>query len=197
MEKTDRQSYTAFDGQKLIFQGTLEEVVLKVKKRQQAYPNGSLLVFSDATGKQMDFDLRGSEKEILQRLETFISPNLKTPSASGPGRPKLGVVAREVSLLPRHWEWLSTQSEGASGTIRRLIDSARTATTPASRLKQYQERTYKFMEAIAGNLPGYEEALRALYSKNKTKFKDHISSWPQDVRTHASELANPVFDPEK
>ncbi len=171
--------------------------MLKVKKRQLSHPQAAVLVFSDSTGKQMDFDLRGSDKEILQRLETFIAPNMKSPPTAGPGRPKLGVVAREVSLLPKHWEWLSTQSEGASGTIRRLIDSARSFTTPAIRLKQYQERTYKFMEAIAGNLPGYEEALRALYSKNKTKFRDHISAWPQDVRAHAIELANPVFETEK
>ncbi|MFY0534142.1 DUF2239 family protein [Nannocystis pusilla] len=44
------------------------------------------------------------------------------PARTGPGRPKLGVVSREVSLLPRHWEWLERQP---SGSRRRCADSSR------------------------------------------------------------------------
>src|SRR5262245_7018554 len=100
------QTYTAFENTRLIAHGSLEEVVLKVKKKIKNAPEASLLIFSDSTGKEMDFDFRGSEKEVLQRLQIYLPNDTGPAPQSGPGRPKLGVVAREVSLLPRHWEWL-------------------------------------------------------------------------------------------
>lgn len=190
---TDDQTYTAFDGHKRLIQGSLDEVALKVKRRLKADPQSTILVFSDLTGKEMDFDLRGTDKDVLQRLEIYRSGK-ETAAPAGPGRPKLGVVAREVSLLPRHWEWLSTQSGGASATLRRLIDDARKTTSARDLLKQAQERTYKFMSVLGGNLPNYEDALRALYAKDKKKFRDHIADWPADVQEHAKALAGPVFD---
>lgn len=192
METTESQLYTAFDGQKKLIQGPLDEVVLGVKKRLKAEPSASILIFSDLTGKEMDFDLRGSEKEVLQRLQVYLAPNEKP--ASGPGRPKLGVVAREVSLLPRHWEWLSTQSGGASATLRRLIDEAKKQSSGREMLKQAQERTYKFMSTMAGNLPHYEEAIRALYAKDAKKFKEQIAKWPIDIRDHAKKMSEEVFE---
>ena len=115
-------SYTAFEGHRVLAAGGLEEVALKVRRRLKADASASILVFSDSTGKQMDLDLRGSEADLIDRLKIFVAA--ESPSSSGPGRPKLGVVAREVSLLPRHWEWLATQSGGASATLRRLIEDA-------------------------------------------------------------------------
>ncbi|WP_413290270.1 DUF2239 family protein [Bdellovibrio sp. HCB337] len=190
----DSQNYTAFEGEKLLKQGALDEVVLAVKKRLKSHPDASILVFSDLTGKEMDFDLSGSEKEVLQRLQIYLSPDEKTKATAGPGRPKLGVVAREVSLLPRHWEWLSTQSGGASATLRRLIDDAKKQTSGREILKQAQERTYKFMATMAGNLPHYEEALRALYAKDSKKFKEQIAKWPTDIREHTKKMAEEVFE---
>lgn len=193
MDQTSIQSYTAFDGHKLLTQGPLEDVVLKIKRHVKSNPNSNLLVFSDSSGKQMDFDLHGTEKEVLQKLKIYLVPELSSPALVGPGRPKLGVVAREISLLPRHWEWLSTQSGGASATIRRLVDDAKKSSTGKDLVKQAQERTYKFMSAIAGDLPRYEEALRALYKKDKALFKSQIADWPTDVKDYTKNLSADVF----
>jgi uncharacterized protein len=192
MENESTQKYTAFNGVKLLAHGALDAVVLKVKRKIQDDETSSILVFSDSTGKQMDFDLSGSESDVLKRLEIYVGGEA-TPVSSGPGRPKLGVISREISLLPRHWEWLSTQSGGASATLRRLVDEARKHTTARDEMKRYQERTYKFMSSIAGNLPLYEEALRALFAKDEKKFKEQISDWPRDIKNHALKLAEPIF----
>ncbi len=192
LDELKSQTYTAFLGHDLLAKGALERVVLAVKQKLKADSTASILVFSDLTGKEMDFDLRGSEKEVLGRLQVFMGSALPQEPV-GPGRPKLGVVAREVSLLPRHWEWLSTQSGGASATIRRLIDEVRRDLSGKVLRKQAQERTHKFMTSIAGNFPNFEEALRALYLKDANKFSEQISPWPKDVRKHVKELAAPVF----
>lgn len=186
------QSYTAFTGHRLLAHGPLEEVVLCAKERLRADASASILVFSDLTGKQMDFDLSGSEKEVLRKLQVYLLPEGKTANA-GPGRPKLGVVAREISLLPRHWEWLSTQSGGASATLRRLVEEAKKDSSGKERVKQAQERAHKFMSAIAGDLPLFEEALRALYAKDAKKFKSCLADWPADIKEHARRMAAPVF----
>jgi len=188
----ETQTYTAFFGHKLLAHGDLITVLLKVKRRLKGDPHSSVLVFSDLTGKQMDFDLRGTDKEVEQRLQIFVA---EAPAAAtqGRGRPKLGVVAREVSLLPRHWEWLSTQSGGASATIRRLIDDTRKRTSSRDTVKLSMERTHAFMTAIGGDLPGYEEALRALYSKDEKKFHKQLADWPAHVKEHAHKLAAVVF----
>jgi len=186
------QSYSAFEGHKLLAQGPLEKVVLRVKKKIKDDHAARVLVFSDSTGKQMDFDLSGSESDVLGRLKVYVSADEAAPS-TGPGRPKLGVVSREVSLLPRHWEWLSTQSGGASATLRRLVDDARKTTSGRDGIKQAQERAYKFMAALAGDLPHYEEVLRALYRKDKKTFETQMAAWPRDVREHTTRLAKGVF----
>lgn len=182
-------TYTAFEGNDLFCRGTLEEVVKKVKRNKS---QDHILIFNDSTGKTMDFNFQGSEKEVLKRLEIFIgSPS---PSEySGPGRPKLGVVSREVSLLPRHWEWLAAQPGGASATLRRLVEEGKKKEAGASEVKLAQERTYKFMSVMAGDLPGYEEALRALYRKEKKTFLSEIKTWPPAIQSHAIELASEVF----
>lgn len=185
-------NYTAFDGYDLIFRGPLTEVVTKIKKRMGRSENSSVLIFSDETGQTIDFNFHGSENDIVKRLETFVSSG-RPKEASGPGRPKLGVVAREVSLLPRHWEWLATQQGGASASLRRLVDDAKKKYEGGSTLKQAQERTYKFMSIVAGDMKGYEEALRALYKKDEEKFLTQISGWPNDVKRHVTGLAKSVF----
>lgn len=191
-QKNETLSYTAFENDKLLVTGNLEDVVLQIRKRLKSHPSLKILVFSDDTGKEMDFDLRGSEKEVLEKLKIYLSPeDLDEPV--GPGRPKLGVIAREVSLLPRHWEWLATQPGGASATLRKLVEEARKSSTTRDTVKQAQERTYKFMTAIAGNLPNYEEALRALYAKDKARFRTQISDWPIDVKDYIKRLSQHVF----
>src|SRR4051812_29944480 len=133
--------YTAFAGDNLVFTGTLPDVVLKIKKRMGKSENSSMLIFSDATGNTMDFNFQGSEKDVLKRLEIFTT-EANPEDSSGPGRPKLGVMSREVSLLPRHWEWLAAQSGGASAVLRRLVDEARKKSSEGNTIKQTQEKTY-------------------------------------------------------
>jgi hypothetical protein len=193
MKKHESLNYTAFEGSDLLISGRLDEVAIKVRRRFKAGSPSPILIFSDMTGKEMDLDLRGTEAEMMDRLKVFISTvGAGTPS-TGPGRPKLGVIAREVSLLPRHWEWLSTQQGGASSTLRRLIEEARNNPSSKELAREAQERTHKFMTAMAGNLPDYEEALRALYAKDKKAFQGRIHSWPKDVREHAKKLAGPAW----
>lgn len=184
-------TYAAFDGGKLVAKGPLPEVVVKVKRRMGKAEHGSVQIFSDDTGNAMDFNFHGSEKDVLKRLEVFVASD--APESPGPGRPRLGVVSREVSLLPRQWEWLASQSGGASAVLRRLIDEAKRKSSEGHTLKQIQERTYKFMSAIGGDLEGYEEAIRALYKKDRKGFLLQLAKWPEDIRAHALDLAEPVF----
>lgn len=185
--------YSVFEGTTRLFRGTFQEVVLKVKERLGRADHSSLLIFSDDTGKTMDFNFQGSVKDVLKRLEIYVSPQESAPPF-GPGRPRLGVISREISLLPRHWEWLASQPGGASATLRKLIEEARKKSTAHVSVKQIQERAYRFMSVMAGNMKGYEEALRALYKADRRNFLLHMQEWPVDVRTHAIELSKPVFD---
>lgn len=107
----------------------------------------------------------------------------------GRGRPKLGVIGREVTLLPRHWEWLSAQPGGASVALRRLVDEARRSSAPARDARLAQERAYRVMSALAGDRPGYEEALRALFAGDRPRLEAHISDWPSDIREYTLHLA--------
>lgn len=191
METADTHTYTAFEDGKIVGEGPLQEVVLRVKKRMGKADHGPALIFSDDTGNTMDFNFQGSEKDVLKRLEVFAQEEAR--GSEGPGRPRLGVVSREVSLLPRQWEWLAAQSGGASAALRRLVDEARRKSAEKPSIKQIQERAYKFMSVAAGNLPGYEEALRALYKKDRKAFLAQSGAWPADVKAHALRLAQGAF----
>ena len=193
MKADNSNSYTAFDGSVLLFRGGLKEVVLNIKEHLGRSENSSVLIFSDLTGKTMDFSFHGSKQDILKRLEKYtFTEEPKEPS--GPGRPKLGVVSREISLLPRHWEWLATQSGGASATIRLLVEEARKKSSNISSIKQMQERAYQIMSVLAGDLQGYEEALRALYKKDSKVFFTHVKRWPIDIQKYLNEITKPVFE---
>lgn len=189
MEKSS--TYTAFDAGKLVTKGPLPEVILKIKRRIGKAENSAVLIFSDATGNPMDFNFQGTEKDVLKRLEVFVREDPE--ETNGPGRPRLGVVSREVSLLPRQWEWLASQSGGASAVLRRLVDEAKKKTSEVGSIKQAQEKTYKFMSVMAGDLEGFEEAIRALYKKDRKTFALRMEGWPEDVKAYALDLARPVF----
>lgn len=183
-------NYTAFENFEMLEQGSLEKVALSVKKRLKSQKTASILIFSDLTGRQMDFDLSGTDKQVLERLKIYFPQ--EAPVSQGPGRPKLGVTAREISLLPRHWEWLSNQEGGASSVIRHLIEEKMKGAA-LNRTKILQDRTYKFLSAIAGNLPHFEEAIRFLFRKEKERFLEFTSSWPKDIVSHALVLAEDVL----
>jgi uncharacterized protein len=173
-------TYTAFKGHSIFASGPLEKVLPELKKQFDADKSVMVLVFDDATGKQVDFDLRGTEAQVLARV-------LPAPR-TGPGRPKLGVVSREISLLPRHWEWLEEQPSGASAALRRLVDEARRREQGRQRVRLALDAAARFMSAMAGNLPGYEEATRALYAKDRARLESLTTKWPRDVRKHMLQL---------
>lgn len=185
-------SYTAFLNGNLLAQGNLEDVVLKIKKQMGKADHSEALLFNDSTGKVIDFNYQGSKEDVEKRLEVYKTPtSVSTPT--GPGRPKLGVVSREVSLLPRHWEWLAAQPGGASATLRLLIEEARKKTESSVSIKQLQERTYQVMFTLAGDLEGYEESVRALYKKDRKSFLEHQNTWPSDVKKYILKVAQGIF----
>ena len=156
---------------------------------------GEVLLFDVDSGRQIDLDVSGSAEDIRRRYREQVSdPDTET---MGPkkrrGRPKLGVVGKEVTLLPRHWEWLEQQRGGASATLRRLIDQARKALSDREQVQQAQDAAQRFMTAMAGDLPGYEEAVRALYAGNGPKFREETARWPADIRRCAGEYAEAAF----
>lgn len=179
------QRYTAFKGTTKIASGELGQVLPELKNRFDADRSIMLLVFEDSTGRQVDFDLRGTEAQVLARAV----PAPRT----GPGRPKLGVVSREISLLPRHWEWLEEQPSGASAALRRLVDEARRREQGRNRVRLALDAAARFMSAMAGNLAGFEEATRALYAKDRARLESLISKWPRDVREHIFDLIGDVI----
>jgi hypothetical protein len=186
--------FTAFDGQRRLISGALAEVALAIRASAGAGPS-PILIFDDSTGRAIDLDLRGTESEILARLpQPAMSPELPetSPMASEPrgrGRPRLGVVAREVTLLPRHWQWLAAQPGGASVALRKLVDQARRANGDSDRSRAARDAAYHFMSAMAGNLPGFEEAARALFASDRQRLVGLIAAWPQDIRDHVIGLA--------
>ena len=185
MSSHDSQSCTAFDGHALIASGALTEVALAVKRLLDRHPARMPLIFDDATGQPVEVDLRGSADEVLARLQ----PAAVGDAPRGAGRPRLGVVAREVTLLPRHWYWLNSQPGGASVTLRKLVEEARRNVSAKDRARIAGEAADRFMRTVAGDLAGYEEASRALWRGNRDAFNRHTRGWPKDVRDHARRLA--------
>lgn len=179
--------------------GPLVEVALAVKNAEAT--ERYILTFDDATGEVVDLDLRGGTAEVIARLAAAPPAprrgarhqaqerDAAEDGARGRGRPKLGVVSREVTMLPRHWEWLAAQPGGASATLRRLVETARRDGGAEGRLRMAREAAYRFLSAMAGNLPGYEEALRALFSGDDARFESQMADWPTDIRAYALRLA--------
>jgi hypothetical protein len=185
------ETFTAFEGQRQLATGPLAEVALAVKR---AAPNAAepIAIFSDSTGRATDLDLRGSPDDVLARLPNTTSSMPDAISSGEPrgrGRPRLGVVAREVTLLPRHWEWLNAQPGGASVALRKLVDDARRSSGDRDRQRAARDAAYHFMSAMAGNLPHFEEASRALFADDRRRFVSQIAAWPADIRDHVVKLA--------
>ncbi|MEZ5652850.1 MAG: DUF2239 family protein [Burkholderiaceae bacterium] len=195
-------NWSAFKGHELLSSGPALAVAMAVK---QAYaeddPLPAILVFDDASGRVIDLDLRGDADEIAQRLagSPSVSPGrARTPPGPAPagaserkgrGRPRLGVISREVTLLPRHWDWLASQRGGASAALRRLVDEARKHPDNAAIQRRAREAAYVFMQAIAGDFPAFEEASRALFAGDRPKLEQLIEHWPTDIRDYALRLA--------
>lgn len=181
----------AFAGQKKIADGPLTDVAASVKRYMDAHPEETLLVFDASSSASIELDLRGSLEDVISRIRP---PDGGLKEKSGPGRPKLGVISREIGLLPRHWDWLALQPGGASVTLRKLVEEARKQNTSKDRIRASQNAAYKFMSAMAGNLPHFEEASRAFFAKNKALFETLTAAWPRDLREHALRLGDAAFE---
>jgi len=191
----DQVLCTAFEGHRCIATGSLREVARKVKAVQTGLEQEPLLIFNDHTGGLVELDLRGTVDEVIDRLSRSGSSVAGVPEAQlkrGPGRPKLGVIAREVTLLPHQWDWLDSQPGGASAALRRLVYAARRTSGVQDQARQSQEAVYRFMTAMAGNYPGFEEALRSFYRRDQRRFCEIIAPWPEDVRDYVKKLAAKV-----
>jgi hypothetical protein len=184
---------TAFVGHGRFMSAAPAEVAVALWRRAKSNPSGAFLVFDDANGTQVDLDLSGPEAAVRARYAPMAAPANADPRAAA-GRPKLGVVAREVTLLPRHWEWLKEQSGGASAALRRLVEAARRRQAEAGDRRPSQEAAYRFMSTMAGNLPGFEEAARALFAGDDKRLRALTKGWPRDVRDHALGLAGCADD---
>lgn len=194
--KRARIRCTAFQGSRRIASGELSNVVRSAKTVVDRAPSSSVLIFDDATSELIEVDFRGTAAEVVRRLASD-EPHSATPEGEarrGPGRPKLGVVAREVTLLPRHWDWLGSQPGGASVALRRLVDEARRANVGTDRIRRSQEAAYRFMSAMAGDRARFEEATRALFASDRSRFESNIKGWPVDIRNHALMLADGAFE---
>lgn len=192
----------AFAGRSLVARGELAEVALAVYD-SEAHRRGELVLLIDAdTGREFDIDLSGSREALAARHasrgadagEADGDAEVGEVRPRGRGRPRLGVVGREVTLLPRHWAWLEQQRGGASATLRRLVDAARKASESGEARRRAQDRTQRLMSALAGDLPGFEEAARALYAGDGERFERETAAWPEDLRSVARELAAEAFE---
>jgi len=176
-DNTEPQTtYSAFSRNRLIATGPLP-FVLASTKQHLASNSADVRIFNEDTGKAVDFDMTGTLDEVIARHAAL-------PGKTGPGRPKLGVVGREISLLPRHWDWLEEQPNGASAAIRRLVEEARKREPDTQRERRMRDATARFMWAMAGDLPNFEEATRALYADDAERMAELMSAWPLDVRDH-------------
>jgi len=191
-------AYVAFEGDRRIASGELRDVARAARQMLDRRKDASIQVFDGRTSGPVDLDLRGSVDDVLARLPAMRAASVTTedanaPTARGPGRPKLGVVAREVTLLPRHWDWLSQQKGGASVALRKLVEDARRAGEDRDRVRLAQDSAYRFMSVMAGNRPHFEEAIRALFANDAARFAELIAQWPADVRDHTAQLAELAF----
>jgi uncharacterized protein len=189
--------YLAFETDRCIATGDLRTVARAAKETLDRHEEANVLVFDTDSGP-VDIDYRGSVDDVLARLPEIpaesVAEDAVAAAPRGPGRPKLGVVAREVTLLPRHWEWLAQRPGGASVALRRLVDDARRANKDKDRIRGAQEAAYRFIAAMGENKPHYEEVARALFAGDAARFEAWTAAWPADVRHHARRLAAAAFE---
>ncbi|WP_336141793.1 DUF2239 family protein [Acinetobacter sp. 102] len=181
---TQITTYTAFSGSTFIATGQPTELAIKIKLTPKTTEN--ILIFNDQTGRQVDLDLSGSEQEIHQRYSEP-EPTKKV------GRPKLGVISREITLQKKHWDWLDQQSSSASAVIRKLIDKELNDPTSESNIMLAKQSTDRFMSAMLGNMPNYEEATRALYQGDQANFLKMIQDYPKDIKNYLVFKTHHIF----
>lgn len=199
MSATPQRSYTAFDGSRRLASGELPHVAAAAKAAIDADETAQILIFDDVTAGVVELDFRGSAAAVVERVTRLAAPReaqtaeADPAGAKRPGRPKLGVTSREVTLLPRHWDWLNAQPGGASVALRKLVEEARRGNEGRDRIRAAQDAAYRFMMTMAGNQPGFEEASRSLFAADAERFAAQIADWPRDIRDYVQSLAAAAF----
>lgn len=198
MDSEPQPTWIAFAKSKRIAHGTPREVATAARAFVDGNPKSTILIFDAVSSRGVELDLRGSEAAVLRRLPSglpIVAGDQATVSSAvrGPGRPKLGVVPREVTLLPRHWDWLASQPGGASVALRKLVEQALRENRDKDRAREARDATYRFMHAMAGDEPGFEEASRALFGDDIVALTARIAKWPRDIRKHVLSLAERVI----
>ena len=173
----------AFARHKCLAAGDPAAVARALTAIPEAVRGGQVVVLDTVTAEPVELDLRGSADQAAARAAVAEAARTAAPPPR-PGRPRLGVTAREVTLLPRHWDWLGAQPGGASVTLRKLVDAARRGAQSDDATRLRQDRAYRFLAAVAGDLPGYEETIRALYAWDLDRLDEQSHGWPADVRRH-------------
>lgn len=191
-------TFAGFVGQRLVARGSLIDVALALQAELERAVGSDPTLIDDSTGQSIGLSLHGTPEELRERIESYLAPGSEAmpPPKPGPGRPRLGVVSREISLLPRHWEWLGRQPGGASATLRRLVDQARKDSEGPERTRQARDAAYRFLQVMGGDLPGFEEAIRALFAGDWERVDSEIEAWPVDIRDHARRLVARARDGE-
>jgi uncharacterized protein len=189
------RTYLAFNGPICFATGSLASVTAATRDLFARDPGSQIIVFDAQSSEVSDFDYNQISEPYLEEVSEEVSEHL-TNVSPGPGRPKLGVVAREVTLLPRHWDWLKAQPGGASVALRKLVEQAKRDNAGADQIREAQATSYKFMSAMAGGFVGFEEASRALFAANKVVFEALIATWPADICSHLRKLSAPIFSAE-
>jgi hypothetical protein len=192
MDEQGQASWTAFEGARRILSGALADVVLAAKAVIDGGSDDAVMILDDINSQRIEIDFRGTAADVLARLPSP-APAIDPEAPRGRGRPKLGVVAREITLLPRHWDWLNHQPGGASVALRKLVEEARHTHRFRDRVRQSREAAYRFMSIMAGDHIGFEEATRALFAGNHVRFDAITGGWPSDIRDHAQRLATGAF----
>ena len=193
--------WVAFGDKQLVASGPPGQVAEQLTAFAATHPGVWLQVFDDASSQPVDLDPRDPSSSVRRlppgevRVAGAAEDEPPRGAARGPGRPKLGVVAREVTLLPRHWDWLTAQPGGASVALRKLVEQALRERRDSERARLATEAAYRFMHAMAGDEPGFEEASRALFANDPAGALAHMARWPRDVRAHAARLVQRVATP--
>lgn len=178
------RSVTAFFEDRIVARGDPQGVTRAIEEGYAPADHAAVRVYDDATGRVADLDYWDAAASHAAPSPAGAAPPADAPRR-GRGRPRLGVTPREVTLLPRHWDWLAAQPGGASAALRRLVEAAaKGPEDPRAR----RDAAYRFMSDHCGDRPGYEEALRALYRGDEARLAELTAAWPQDVRTYLREL---------
>lgn len=178
-----------FSNNELVAEGEVAEVLAKARAYLRQQGDAELLVLNRETSRVLEVDFDQPD-EVIERTLGIQAGEPPKPARRGRGRPRLGVQSREVSLLPRHWEWLNSQPGGASAALRRLVEEARKS--PEVQAEEARLAVDRFLNTLAGDLPNYEEALRQFYRRQYGLMYEQMAGWPADIQRHARWLTSRV-----